>query len=318
MRIVKRLLLAVGVLLLLVAAAAAALLAFFSYRSSHYYRFVKTGGPIEARYMDLGPHMVAYAEFDAPDDTCKRFEVWYPAELTEPCPLVVMANGTGVPASQYKAVFRHLASWGFIVVGNEDASSRSGGSSAASLDFMLAQSEDPESVLFGRVDAGRVGVAGHSQGGVGAVNAATAQPNSNCYKAIFTASATSSFWGQEGALGRDWRYDVSKLDIPYLMVAGTGAWDAGTAADRTDAEGQGICPLWSLQENYAALSGTAARVMARRTGTDHGDMLTSADGYMTAWFLYWLRDEVQAGEAFFGDAAEITRNANWQDVAKSQ
>ena len=35
-------------------------------------------------------------------------------------PLVVMVNGTGVAASKYKPIFEHLASWSFIVIGNED------------------------------------------------------------------------------------------------------------------------------------------------------------------------------------------------------
>lgn len=38
-------------------------------------------------------------------------------------PLVNMPNGTGVKSSRYEAVFEHLASWGFIVVGNEDENS---------------------------------------------------------------------------------------------------------------------------------------------------------------------------------------------------
>ena len=54
--------------------------------------------------------------------------------------------------------------------------------------------------------------------------------------------------------------------------------------------------------------------MAREVGKDHGDMLRSADGYMTAWFMYWLKDDTEAGKAFFGENAEIFTNSNWQDV----
>ena len=35
---------------------------------------------------------------------------------------------------------------------------------------------------------------------------------------------------------------------------------------------------------------------------------------MTAWFMYWLKDDLQAGSVFFGDDAEILTNTNWQDV----
>ena len=88
----------------------------------------------------------------------------------------------------------------------------------------------------------------------------------------------------------------------------------GTATDKTATEGQGIFPLWSMTENYNAIPDTADKVMARRVGKDHGDMLRYADGYMTAWFLYYLQGDTRAGEAFFGSHAEILSNENWQDV----
>lgn len=56
------------------------------------------------------------------------------------------------------------------------------------------------------------------------------------------------------------------------------------------------------------------KFMARRSHADHGDMLAMADSYMTAWFLYWLKGDVQAQSVFFGENAEILNNGNWQDV----
>lgn len=43
-------------------------------------------------------------------------------------------------------------------------------------------------------------------------------------------------------------------------------------------------------------------------------MLRYVDGYMTAWFMYWLQNDAYAGEAFLGEDAEILTNPNWQDV----
>lgn len=287
------------------------------YQTSHYYAYATPAGEIEKKYTAMGPYQVSSAEFDASSEAWKKYEVWYPAEMKDssnPYPLVVMANGTGVKASQYPEVFKHLASWGFIVIGNEDENSRTGASSAASLDFILGLNGEPDSVFYGKVDTDHVGIAGHSQGGVGTINAVTAQSNGSCYKAMFTASATSSFWGQEQALGTEWSYDVSKVQIPYFMVAGTGPWDAGTATDITATEGQGICPLWSMTENFEAVPQSVHKVLAREVGKDHGDMLRFADGYMTAWFVYWLQEDPQAGSAFFGENPEISTNTNWQDV----
>lgn len=318
MKIFLRILLILGIIVIV---AVVAILAFLSYRNENYYKFVKTDKPIEAKYTALGTNKVSSVEFEAGNDIFKKYEIWYPSEMKESSsayPLVVMVNGTGITASKYKAVFKHLASWGFIVIGNEDENSRTGASSSASLDFILKLNEDSKSDFYGKIDVDNIGVSGHSQGGVGTINAVTKQDNGSYYKAMFTASATSSFWGQENQFGRDWSYDVAKVNIPYFMVAGTGYFDSGTAEDITATEGQGIAPLWSLKKNYANIPATVTKVMARRVSTDHSDMLNHADGYMTAWFMYWLKGDIQAGNVFFGNDAEILTNANWQDVVKNR
>ena len=42
-------------------------------------------------------------------------------------------------------------------------------------------------------------------------------------------------------------------------------------------------------------------------------MLTSADGYMTAWFMWLLQNDEDAARAFTGDDAEILSNELYQD-----
>lgn len=319
-KVIKGILIALGTIVLVIIIAVAVLLGIASYKNNNYWNYTETGGDIEAKYTALGEYEVSYVEFDASNETYKKYEIWYPSEMkdsTEKYPLVVFANGTGVPASSYKAVFKHLASWGFIVVGNEDENSRTGASSAATLDFILGLNEDSESDFYGKVDTDNIGISGHSQGGVGAINAVTNQSNGHYYKVIYTASATSSFWSQESELGTEWSYDLSKINIPYFMVAGTGYFDAGEAADKTAAEAQGICPLYSMIENYNNISDTVPKIRARRTDIDHGDMLRVPDGYMTAWFMYYLKGDVEAGNALMGDNAEILNNANWQDIEKN-
>lgn len=59
---------------------------------------------------------------------------------------------------------------------------------------------------------------------------------------------------------------------------------------------------------------TKYKVMARLVDIDHGETYQKADGYMIAWFMYWLKDDLQARSVFFGDNAEILTNTNWQDV----
>lgn len=311
----KKVLKIIGIILLLFILAIVAFvvlsLAVASYRNSHYFENATPYGEIEKKYTKLGSLEVSSVEYEADGEEFKKYEVWYPKEMEDghdSYPLVIMVNGTGIQASKYKEVFRHLASWGFIVAGNEDEFSWSGESSKKTLDFMLDENEKKDSIFYQHIDTENIGIAGHSQGGVGTINAVTNQDNGDRYKAMWTASATHIALSK----GLGWPYDVSKVKIPYMMVAGTGVADGGDGIEGSN--NVGIAPLFSLQENFDAISDDVTKVMAREKNKDHGDMLRYADGYMTAWFMYYLKDEESAGKAFFGDDAEILSNTNWQDV----
>ena len=288
--------------------------------TADYYTQTQTGGEIEEIYTAMGEYDVDYAEYPAQDLLIKQYTIWYPSALAgeegREWPIVVMANGTGVPASRYAPVFRHLASWGFVVIGNEMQNSWSGGASAGALDLLAELNEDPSSLFYHKLDLDNVGSAGHSQGAIGAINAVTAQPNGDSYKALYLASTPSSLY----ASTLEWAYDPALIDVPCFMTAGTGLLDAGEAGSpevAEEAQEVSISPLWSQEENYGLIPDSVPKLRARRTGADHAEMLPWPDGYMTAWFMYWLQGDEAAGRAFFGPDAEIVHNPLWQDIEKN-
>lgn len=288
--------------------------------TADYYAQTQTGGEIEETYTAMGEYDVDYAEYPAQDLLIKQYKIWYPSALAgeegREWPIVVMANGTGVPASRYAPLFRHLASWGFVVIGNEMQNSWSGGASAGALDLLAELNEDPSSLFYHKLDLDNVGSAGHSQGAIGAINAVTAQPNGDSYKALYLASTPSSLY----ASTLEWAYDPALIDVPCFMTAGTGLLDAGEAGSpevAEEAQEVSISPLWSQEENYGLIPDSVPKLRARRTGADHAEMLPWPDGYMTAWFMYWLQGDEAAGRAFFGPDAEIVHNPLWQDIEKN-
>ena len=288
--------------------------------TADYYAQTQTGGEIEEIYTAMGEYDVDYAEYPAQDLLIKQYKIWYPSALAgeegREWPIVVMANGTGVPASRYAPVFRHLASWGFVVIGNEMQNSWSGGASAGALDLLAELNEDPSSLFYHKLDLDNVGSTGHSQGAIGAINAVTAQPNGDSYKALYLASTPSSLY----ASTLEWAYDPALIDVPCFMTAGTGLLDAGEAGSpevAEEAQEVSISPLWSQEENYGLIPDSVPKLRARRTGADHAEMLPWPDGYMTAWFMYWLQGDEAAGRAFFGPDAEIVHNPLWQDIEKN-
>jgi len=320
-KVVKIILLIILAVVILTVGGCAVLLGVMNHRNENYWKYSEPKGEIETKYTELGSYDVSYAEFNADGKVWGKYEIWYPSEMQDGTtyPLVILANGTGVKASGYKEVFKHLASWGFVVIGNEDDNSRTGESSAATLDFILSLNADKNSNFYGKIDIENIGIVGHSQGGVGAINAVTEQSNGNMYKAIWVASTTSRYHANEMNKNDDgWSCNLLNIHIPIFMVAGTKDFDAGNMTEYSETlpEGkvQGICPLWWLNECYDAVSDDVDKVIARQTGKDHGDMLRSADGYMTAWFMYYLKGDTEAGKAFFGENAEILSNENWQDI----
>ena len=287
--------------------------------AADYYQQTPVCGTIEAEYTAMGDYEVSYAEYPALDVLIKQYKVWYPSALEEGSqewPIVVMANGTGVPASRYEPIFQHLASWGFVVIGNEQQASWQGDGSEGALELLIRLNEDPESAFYQKLDLECVGAAGHSQGAIGAINGVTSQPNGWRYKALYTASTPSSRY----AMTLNWNYDVSKIQIPFFMAAGTGLLDAGEEGLPEvveDTQEISISPLWSQEENYSLIPNTTPKLRARRTGADHAEMLPWGDGYMTAWFMYWLQGDQEAGKAFVGEGAEILSNPCWQDLEKN-
>lgn len=278
-----------------------------------YYENFRSEAPLEMKYSQLGSYETAYTEFASDNESIGKIRVWYPKELEESdriYPMIVVVNASGTPAAKYEPFFKRLSSWGFIVVGNEDPQTGTGETTSETLDFMLNLPAD--SVIFGRIDYANIGIVGYSQGGAGAICALTNYDNGKYYKTIFTGSAAYPLL----AKNMGWEYDVSKIQVSYFMTAGTGkSDDSGT--DPNSGFG-GVCPLSALVENYNNIPDSVIKMRARAAGAEHEEMLARTDGYMTAWMLYQLYGDEEAGQAFLGEDAEILSNANWQDIEKNQ
>ena len=245
--------------------------------------------PIEQKYHASGPYAVAYHLIDGT-------HTFIPDVAQEQAfPLVVMVNGTGLKALDYAPVFEHLASWGFIVIGNDDPNAWNGRSALASLDIALQHNDDKCSPLYHRIDLQRMGVAGHSQGAIGAINAASADER---FKVLYAASCPQA----KLAKRLRWTYSLSDIHIPTMLSAGTW-W----------IERQ-ISPLASLERLAGELPASTPMLMGRINGIEHRYILHQGDAYMTAWLRYWLANDTLAAPAFLGVAPEILNNPRWIDV----
>ena len=280
-----------------------------------YYTQFWSDSELEKKYAGLGGYEVSREVVQSEDKTIGNLRIWYPSEMKhsqDDYPMIVVVNGSNTAALNYGPYFERLASWGFIVVGNDDRQSGTGTSTSRTLDYMLGQNQNSNSLFYAKIDTQNIGIAGYSQGGAGALRAVTEYENSGLYKTIFTGSAAHSY------LAQMWGgYDASKVSIPWFMTAAAGNSD-DTGATDVAKEWLGVAPLSSLVENYNAMPDNVCKFRARVAGAEHEEMQMKTDGYMTAWMLYQLRGDEDAGKALIGENAEILNNANWQDIEKNK
>ena len=280
-----------------------------------YYTQFQSDSELEKKYAGLGGYEVSNEVVKSEDKTIRNIRIWYPSEMKnsqDDYPMIVVVNGSNTAALNYEPYFERLASWGFIVVGNDDRQSGIGISTSQTLDYMLEQNQNSNSLFYAKIDTKNIGIAGYSQGGAGAIRAVTECENSGLYKTIFTGSAAHSY------LAQMWGgYDASKVSIPWFMAAAAGTSDDTGATDAAT-EWLGVAPLSSLIENYNAMSDNVFKLRARVEGAEHEEMQMKTDGYMTAWMLYQLQGDEEAGKALIGEDAEILSNSNWQDIEKNR
>lgn len=271
-----------------------------------YQKTVQTGGEIEAKYMADGICEVSVYE-ESVLQGFEKYILYYPTELTEKAdtyPVIVICNGSGTPLSKYPAVAEHFASWGFIVIGTEEQFDWNGFSAEMCIRYLQLLNENTmfsngagkkDNVFFQKIDFENVGIVGHSQGGVGVINAITTQQHRDIFKAAVSLSPTN----KELAHNLLWDYDATQIDIPIMLIAGAGGGDDWVVTGE------------QLEEIYYDIS--SDKVMLRRKDTAHNEVLYSANGYVTAWFMWQLKGDEYAAKAFSGDNAEGAKNELYQD-----
>lgn len=233
----------------------------------------------------------------------KKYTIYYPSELEtsdKKYPMVLLVNGTGGKATKYEPLLKQLASWGFIAVGNQDKGTGTGKTTIETLNYMLGENKNADSIFNGRIDVENIGITGHSQGGAATIRAITMYEESHYFK---TAVPLSPVCERTTGQVTDYPYNSADINCPVLLLAGTNG----------DFEIETVIPLDQMQEMYNKI--TSPKMMARRAGMTHDDMLYQAQGYVTAWFMWQLQNDQNAAQVFIGEKPEILNNAMYQDTA---
>lgn len=213
--------------------------------------------------------------------------VFYPNSMlssNEALPVIAFANGTGFSYTIYESLIKKIAEGGYIVVANGETMSADGSAQISSLDFAIEENTNTSSVLYGKVDTQKLGVAGHSQGGRSSVNAAAKDSRIACVLSL---------------AGSNFVEEAQKLSAPALFFAGSK--DLIVGAER-----------WVVPA-YDACKGPA--VYACLEGGIHTTCSTSPEkysGYAISWFDIWLKGD-SAQKAVFQNGGQLATDSAWID-----
>jgi hypothetical protein len=230
-------------------------------------------GSIDETYASSGPYATTR-------DSVTGFTIFHPTNMDGNHPIITWGNGTAAPTPSYRPLLTHLASWGFVVIASDSTWTGSGEEMLEGVDYLIDQNGTRTSKFYGMLDTNRIGTTGHSQGGGGAINAAT-DPR------ITTTAPLEPSPG-----------NIRDVDGPVFLVAGASANIVRTSS-YVPANGPTV---------FGVVDGMSHVAFAWNAG--------DARGYLTAWFMYQLQDDDYAAEAFTGDC-EICNASNWEVEMKN-
>ncbi|HEU4422599.1 MAG TPA: hypothetical protein VFR67_08665 [Pilimelia sp.] len=248
--------------------------------------------PIEAAYAARGTWAVSTADVDG------AYTLYYPTELGAGGfrhPIITWGNGTNATPSLYPGVLNQLASWGFVVIASTSTGTGTGNEILAGAEYLVARNGDPASMFHQKLDTENIGAVGHSQGAGGSVRATLA--SNGLITTVVPVALPDPAWVSPGH-----EYDVSQLTVPVLFLGGVNDFF--------------ISPPRVLTAYYNQVPGAAAKASLRNAG--HNTIQNTGGGflgYLTAWFMYRLRNDAAARGAFAGSTPEINGNTKWSNQA---
>jgi len=247
-------------------------------------------GEIEKMYAAAGSLSVS-----STDVSGQSYAVYYPTNLPGNHPLIAWGNGTGAQPKNYAGLFKHLASWGFVVIDSYSKNTGTGAEILASAEYMIAENNNPASIFHNKIDINNIGAVGHSQGAAGVLNAHTDYPAGSIFKTVVTVALPSL-----KLTNPEHKYSTADVTGSLFLLSGTN-------------DGL-ISPKKSNIESFNDASDAITAAMAMAIGSGHNVILDEGGkhrGYLTAWLRYRLAGDNNARQAF---VTEIMANDTWEEV----
>ena len=222
-----------------------------------------------------------------------QFTLFRPKDLAQGglChPVVTWGNGTGATPSMYKTLLGQLASHGFVVIASNSLNVGQGTPApmVVGVTWVLAQNDDPTSVMYQRIDTARIGATGHSQGAF-ATTSAGADTHITTIAPICGASTQRNLHG------------------PALLLCGGN--DTSVPCSTVQTAFNGITNQPVMLADY--LSADHANWISFRAGT-----LSAIEVAVVAWMRVQLMGDTALRPRFYGASCTLCTDTAWQITQK--
>ncbi len=215
--------------------------------------------------------------------------VYYPNSMkssNKKLPVLSFANGTGCSYTLYENLLKSIAEGGYIVVANAETMAAGGTAQINSIEFILSENGNQNSVLYNKVDTGKIGVIGHSQGGRSSVNAAVKDTRIKCVLSL---------------AGSNYLEEAEPLKTPAFFMTGT--------SDMIVSSSQWVKPAYDVAKGPAVYASLSKGI--------HTTCCTAPEKYTyycVKWFDAFLKNDNSA-KAIFKNGGELSKDSNWVDFA---
>lgn len=208
-------------------------------------------------------------------------------------PVILWGNGTGSSPTTYSTLLNHWASHGFVVAAAETSNAGTGRDMLACLDYLVSENAASSGTYAGRLNTGRVGTSGHSQGGGGSIMAGQDD----------RVRVTAPIQPYTIGLGHDSASQRNQKGPMFLMTGGSDT----IAIPYLNAQ-----PVFS-RANVPVFWG-------ERRLVSHFEPVGSGGEYRgpsTAWFRYHLMDDQTARSQFYGRLCSLCVSISWSVQKKN-
>lgn len=217
----------------------------------------------------------------------RTYYVYYPENIQsskKTYPVLSWANGTMCPPDMYTGLLTELAKGGYIVIASSETMAADGSAQIAALDFVISLNSNSSSLAYKKVNTGKLGVVGHSQGGRSSVNAAVKDSIIKCVVSL---------------AGSNYLEEAEPNSTPTLFIAGE--------KDMIVSPSKWIQPAYDVAKGpavYASLNGAIHTTCC----TDPGKY----SPYILDWCDAWLKGDSTALYTFSRNGT-LASDSSWSN-----